>query len=341
MKLWARRAAATLAVGYFAALVVVLVLLRFVGESFWMTAFALYLPRVGFAFPLPFVVIALWLFGPRRLLWSQLAAALIVLFPLMGFVMNLPVGNKQPSLRLMSFNVNSAYSGVDTVVNAIVQHAPDIVVIQEVSANGDLLQSSLATHFPTVQSSTQFIIATKFPITATVEPDKLPHDGRLRSPRFILYSVKTPLGDIALYNVHPISPRFGLYSLRGSGLRKEILSGRFFRGERAGGLLADTALRAEQAMAFGAMAAKERGSVIIAGDTNLPSLSPVLARALEPFVDGFPSVGEGLGYTFPAKHPWMRIDRILTSHDLRLSSFTVDCDGASDHLCIVADVQKR
>jgi endonuclease/exonuclease/phosphatase family metal-dependent hydrolase len=37
----------------------------------------------------------------------------------------------------------------------------------------------------------------------------------------------------------------------------------------------------------------------------------------------------------------MRIDRILTSHDLVFTRFAVGCEGASDHLCVVADVARR
>jgi hypothetical protein len=189
--------------------------------------------------------------------------------------------------------------------------------------------------------STQFLIATRFPIESTFEPDKLPQGRYARAPGFVRHVVKTPLGDVAVYNVHPISPRHGMYGIR-AGLQKEILSGRAFKVEQTEAMQSDSALRATQVRAFAEKAAAETGSVIVGGDTNLPTLSPVLSSELtSSFIDGFSSAGSGFGYTFPAKHPWMRIDRIMTSHDLAFTSFSVGCEGASDHLCVVADIRRR
>ncbi len=340
VRLWARRIAAAAAIGYLAALVLIVLLLHTVGERWWATGVGLYLPRLGFALPLPFVVALLLLFGPRELLYSQLAALLIVVFPLMGFVVSVPTSRGEPSLRVLSFNVNSAYFGVDVVVDAITSYSPDVVLIQEIFDNGNELEAALKPHFPTVLRSTQFIVATKYAVDSTVEPGKLPHEGRARSPRFIRYTAKTALGEVVLYNVHPISPRYGMYAIRGKGFRRELLTGRFFKAENTDEMQGDSELRKSQVEAFARSAAAETGTVIIGGDTNLPTLSPILSN-LSPFVEGFPSTGFGFGYTFPAKLPWMRIDRILTSRDLTFTSFTVGCKGASDHLCVVADVRRR
>src|SRR5262249_3896652 len=63
-----------LAIGYPVALLIFIVSLRFVGEKWWGTTIALYLPRAPFALPLlPLVVAIVWL-GPRKLLWTQLLA---------------------------------------------------------------------------------------------------------------------------------------------------------------------------------------------------------------------------------------------------------------------------
>jgi endonuclease/exonuclease/phosphatase family metal-dependent hydrolase len=86
------------------------------------------------------------------------------------------------------------------------------------------------------------------------------------------------------------------------------------------------------------MAGTEHGPVIIAGDTNLATLSRVFAENLSTYTDGFVQAGAGFGYTFPANHAWMRIDRILTTKDLGVGNFRVSCRDCSDHLCVVADV---
>jgi endonuclease/exonuclease/phosphatase family metal-dependent hydrolase len=96
-------------------------------------------------------------------------------------------------------------------------------------------------------------------------------------------------------------------------------------------------LRMSQVRTFARMAARETLPVIIAGDTNLPNLSPSLDYVRD-FQDGFADAGRGLGYTFPARSPWMRIDRIMASRQLRFLSFDVGSSRASDHLCVVADL---
>jgi endonuclease/exonuclease/phosphatase (EEP) superfamily protein YafD len=82
--------------------------------------------------------------------------------------------------------------------------------------------------------------------------------------------------------------------------------------------------------------------VVIAGDTNLPGLSHVLHRYLSRYQDGFAKAGWGFGYTFPTRPrgPWMRIDRIVASDELRFVRFRVGRSLASDHECVVADLQR-
>lgn len=342
MKIWARRLAATAALLYLVGLFALFVLLRFAGERWWVTGVGLYVPRGILLLPLPFTVAALLLFGPRRLLWSQLAAALFVVFPLMGFVVSWPARRPGPTVRVLSMNVNSSFAGVDVVAAAVASWSPDIVLVQESLDNGERLRARLAELYPSVRLSTQFVVATRFPIDSVIAPDVIPYDGKSRSPRFVRYTMQTPLGEVAVYDLHPISPRMGMYALRGKkGLREELSTGSFFRAEHVANMQHDSALRALQTHAVAEMAAAEKIPVIIGGDTNLPTLSPMLRREFSPFVDGFSTSGFGFGYTYPARLPWMRIDRILTSRDLVFTRFAVGCRGASDHLCVVADLARR
>src|SRR5262245_63739177 len=88
-----RRSVAFACYAYVVGLLVALLALRFVGDHFWFTGVALYVPRVLFGLPiLLFIPLLLWM-GMLRLLWTQLAAALIVMFPLMGFVLPRPIAS--------------------------------------------------------------------------------------------------------------------------------------------------------------------------------------------------------------------------------------------------------
>lgn len=341
---WTRRLLRALAVAYPLTVVVTCIAVRGIGEAWWVSTAALYLPGILFVLPMPFIVGALWLTGMRRLVWSQLAAAVLVVFSIMGLVLPWPVhaDADAPRLRVITINVESGYAGAEKIVDAVAGYSPDVVLLQETAA-AEAFVPALRARFPIVATSNQFALGTRFPLIRTVEPEKLPYEGQLRSPRFIEYVLDTNLGPISFFSVHPISPREGLVSLRGEGLRHEIGSGRLFEGTRAHVLEVNTGLRRLQVQTFSEAADREEGAVVIAGDTNLPEASPLLHRALGGYRDAFHEAGWGFGYTFPTNkwRPWMRIDRILARGPLHFVHFEVGRPVVSDHHFVVADLQLK
>jgi endonuclease/exonuclease/phosphatase (EEP) superfamily protein YafD len=343
VKTWLRRTVRALAVAYPVSLLALVLMLRFAGEGFWVTTAALYLPRIGFAAPLPFIALGLYAARMRRLLSLQIASALLIVFPLMGFVLPWPVSAdaKAPRVRVLSFNVNVGHGGADAVVAEIDRYSPDVVLLQEVG-DGGAFASLLGSHYPTVHVSGQFILATRYDLTSTAEPPRLPYYGELRSPRFIEHVLETPLGPVSFYNVHPISPREALFALRGrSGLKREIGSGRILGSSAAPLIAYNAGLRTLQVERLWESASRETGPVVVAGDTNLPGLSRTLHRTLSGFQDGFRRASWGFGYTFPTNkwRPWMRLDRVFANGRLRFVGFQVSHSVVSDHRCVVADLQ--
>ncbi len=334
-------AAKALAVLYPLSLLALTVALRAVGERWWVTAVALYLPRVVFAAPLPVIALALYRLRLGRWLWTQVPAALLLVFPLLGFVLPWPQTAGGASMRVLSYNVDSGKGGVDRVVAEVDRFTPDIVLLQEVG-HADVFAAMLHERYATVDVYDQFILAARYPLSGMTHPERIPLAGEQRSPRFMRYVLDTPLGPVVVYNVHPISPRDDFTALRGKdGFRHELLSGRVFTGEAAPRIQGNSDLRALQVAAFAEGARRETAPVVIAGDTNLPGLSPVLAENLAPFTDGFTAGSWGLGYTYPNDRiPWMRIDRIVTTEKLRFTRFQVGASSASDHLCVVADLSR-
>ena len=340
---WGRRLLLGLAVAYPVALLLIILVLRLHG-GWWLARVMLYVPRIFFAIPLPFLVLGLALLRAWRFLLSQAAALLLVLFPLMGLVLPGPhsADGAAPVLRVMSYNVNGGNWGYDKVLAQIDELHPDVVLMQEVLGHTGWLLDELKKRYLVAQQSTQFIVASKYPISVTVDPQRVLQGERQRSPRSLTYVIDTPLGTIAFYNVHPISPRHGLWSLRVGGFRNAIRSGTLFDKERTRKLDADGSLSDLQVALFASNASKETLPVIIGGDTNLPGLHPALGK-LDAFRDGFKAAGWGFGYTFPAgRRAWMRLDRIFANRQLRFVGFQVGKhDWASDHRCVIADLQKE
>jgi endonuclease/exonuclease/phosphatase (EEP) superfamily protein YafD len=340
---WLRCAVRTASVAYPIALVALAATLRYVGESWWISAAGLYLPRALFALPLPFICIASFVLGMRRHLWLQAASAVVLLFPLMGFALPGPVSQVRgaPTLRVLSFNIDSGRGGVEAVVDEIGRYSPDVVLLQEVS-RGEALVRLLRSRYPTVELSTQFVLATRYRVISTREPGEVVFEGKSRRLPFVEYVLETPLGPVVFYNVHPSSPRAALYALRGAhGLKREITSGHLLGGSDARLLQDNAGPRALEAQTVTESATNQTAPVILGGDTNLPGLSPVFSRLFSKFEDGFSRAGWGFGYTFPTNkwRPWMRIDRILANDRLRFVGFEVGDSRVSDHRCVVAELQ--
>jgi vancomycin resistance protein VanJ len=328
---------------YVASIAGAIVLLRFVGERWWPSAAGLYLPRFPFALPLPILVLALVALKLYRQLWTQVAAGLLVLFPLMGLAIHWPAVRKAdaPVVRLLSYNVDSGNLGYSGVIEEVDRYSPDIAFFQEVGSPLDALAQPLKARYGTVIQTGQLMMATRYPVVSETNPDKVLYNGRARSPRFTQYRIETPLGSIVFYNVHPISPRGGLYTLRGGGLRRKLLAGHWLTSFDSSTLMSETGLREAQVREFTQAAARETLPVVIAGDTNLPGLSVILNESLSGYQDGFAAAGQGFGYTFPAGKAWMRIDRVFATSTLKFVGFEVGRSSASDHQCVVADLQAR
>jgi vancomycin resistance protein VanJ len=339
-----RLAVLALAVAYPVTLLLVVVALRGIGDRWWLTTVALYLPRVGFGLPLPVLTLALTMVRPRRWLLTQVAASLLLVFPLMGLKLS---GPRAPTagavhLRVMSCNIDLGSSSASELVAAIRSVDPDIVCLQE--ARGDEVRP-LAEGLPgyTVRRDGQFIVASKYAITEVYAPPWLPHAGEKHDPNFIRYRIAAPGGPLDLYDIHPVSPHGAFDRLIGGGLLHELASGRFFFNHEAFRKLERNAtLRKLQVGAVAEQAAASPYPVLIAGDTNLPSSSWELGRYLGGYQDGFAEVGRGFGYTFPArkKVTWLRLDRVFADGHFRFLSFSRLDLNVSSHYPVVADLER-
>jgi endonuclease/exonuclease/phosphatase family metal-dependent hydrolase len=329
------------AVVYLLALLVVAAALRLIGERWWVTTIALYLPRIGFALPLPLVIVALLIARSYRLLLTQVAAAFVLLFPLMGLHVG---GARAPSpgalrFRLFALNTGLCKNGTGEILDRIRGANPDVIALEEVD-DDDVEALRLGLPGFAFRHLDQFVIASRFPIEEEGGAPPIWIDGQVQSAQYAHCRLLTPAGPIRLFAVHPLSPHDAFDQLRGRGLRDEILSGRILRSASARAMQANTRERLEQVHALAADAASSSDPVIIAGDTNLPGLSWAFSHWLGGFSDGFAEVGRGFGYSYPAQRMvWMRIDRILAGSRFRFLDAATISPRISDHLAIAADLE--
>lgn len=326
------------AVGYPLALAAIILAFRFVGERWWITLTALYLPRVGFGLPLPFVLVAAYRWADRKFLALQAVSVLLLVVPLMGFSPGLGRFSPRPdgpSLRVMSFNVKFWAAKASVAAAEARKLDADIVLVQDAS-RGKHPELPAAFEGWHVRQDGEFVLATRFPVRNVHVPPSLVYPRGTGGAHYVHYTLETPVGLVDVFNVHPTSPRPGLEEVRGSGLRDEIVSGRLFEGRASGPAEWNAFRRGRQVAGIAARASASTNAVIIAGDTNLPGLSWILSENLGTYRDAFAQAGVGFGYTFPSRRPWMRIDRILTNTRLRARDVRVGDATPSDHLSVFA-----
>jgi vancomycin resistance protein VanJ len=336
-----------LAIGYLITLVAVVAGLRLGGERWWLATVALYLPRIGFGFPLPFVVAGLLGTRSYRLLPTQIACAVIVLFPLMGLRLGGPQAPTPGAWRFRVFtaNVGKGAGGIAQIVARARSANPDLIVLEEVADAPfgiERLRAGFAGYV--LWSSGQFAVASRFPIEDAELPPPLPLGDRLVSRNYARLRLLTPAGPIRLYAVHPISPHGAFDELRddrpGTGFTDQILTARVLDPQASAIVQENTARRVSQVRALADDARQSPEPVLIAGDTNLPGLSWALATLLGDYHDAFAEAGRGFGYTYPAWHRrWLRIDRILGGPRLHFLSAVSEPPRLYAHLPLTADVE--
>jgi vancomycin resistance protein VanJ len=290
-----------------------LVSLRAFGEHARPTFFLLYMPRQPFA--VGAIVLLSWAIVAKRprLVALEMVALLLALFPLMGLRLGHAEKARGPSMRLLTYNV--FYERIDeaALTREIAAANADFIVLQAARTSYvPKLEAALPGFH--VRGDDELVLASR-------------HDFWMNAPEpwpdvrqsWIRCGFEGPTGRFEVVNVHPVSARAGLF-------------------DRAHPSVAN-ALRERQITAATAAALRSGDPVIVAGDTNLPEPSAIARKAFAPFHDAFADVGFGFGYTFPAKYPWMRIDRVLGSARVRFLDVRVMPRGASDHRAVVVDFE--
>ena len=330
-----RRFAHVLGVGYLVSLALLIIVMRFVGEQNWITTLLLYLPRVGFFLPLPVVVIAYLAVGDRRrAVTSTIAATVLIVFPLMGFRWKGPRPAAPGQIRVMTWNTYYGRVDNDAIRRMVADENPDIFVAQATAhRTRELFRADPGGY--ALENDEEFFLATKFPVVEKVSFADAPDETRHRA-NYVRYTLKTPTGLVDLFSMHPKSPRTGVDRFRGTGLRTKLAQGEL--PDDTGPIEENTELRRRQVEDVAAAVRASKNPVIVAGDTNLPTLSWLYDRTFGQLQDSFTATGRGFGYTFPAKRAWLRIDRVLADDHFRFLESHVGPTIASDHHYVVADL---
>jgi endonuclease/exonuclease/phosphatase (EEP) superfamily protein YafD len=305
-------------------------------ENHAVLALLLYVPYPVYLLPALVALACSFGLGWR---WRLLAVVtlLVVLIPLM----HLSWGHADEGyrrVRLMTYNVKSYLAvhrpnGVAEVAMEVMQHDPDIVVMQDAGQFLDERYSpptALKTIFGSRETYVfgQYIVASRLPLKGCL-PGWIPYNGQNHS--FVHCVVSANGIDFDLVTVHFVTPREGLNAARNEGVKglgvwRDNMHKRL---TQSGGL-------ADQLRAM-------KRPRVVAGDLNAPENSSVVQDLLETGLrDAFSSAGKGYGYTH-GHSLWpgisfLRIDHILVSNEIGVGDAYAGGKKASQHRPVIADL---
>lgn len=330
-------------------------------EQFWPIGF------IGLAFPyivlMLFLSIVFWLIVKPRLALISVMALLVGYkqisvffgFSLAGYKIE---AKDSTTLRIVTWNVQS-FNGLtknkntkrlirEDILDLIKHYQPDIICLQEFNHsknagppadNLDFFKKEFPYIFFPVDYAygnyqTGTIILSKLPIVGT---------GKLRyaNEEHLLYaSVTRGIDTIRVYTTHLQSFNFKptdyqniehikqQESLRGSrSLIRKLRTGNIFRNKQADLVSAELE--------------KFNGHSIICGDFNDVPNSYTYFTIKHNRQDAFLQKDFGLGRSFVAIAPTLRIDYILPSQSLEVIQFDSADEGLSDHVMLVCDVRVK
>lgn len=317
---------------YAAIAVLVLALIRTLGDRFWLATALLFMPRMVLL--LPVVVLAAlagWARRPR--LWALHAATLLlVLFPIMG--LSLPIGQlwslrmPGPRIRVMTLNQGQGDMSGYRLINLVESQQISLICFQEgYTGHEGRPDEALETYFARGwYRNRERSIFSRFPIVEELPTlDNPDGDATFWRVRVDRARIKTPQGlEFVLAAVHMPSMSYALESLRGFDV-PTVNQHIAWRAEKIG-------------LAAAHLADSPDLPMLVGGDFNMPADSTLMSTLqVARLHHAFDEAGWGFGYTRPSEFPWVRIDHILGSPELTFTRCWVGPDVGSDHLPLIAE----
>lgn len=316
--------------GYLALALVACASLWALADRWWPATLFLFGPRWVLLLPLAALIpLALKRRAPLLLIPLTIGGA-IVLFPVMGLRLGSlsRAGSDEgaATLRVVTLNTDGALGPALDLPFRLEEWRADIVALQEC---GDVLQAIVVGlegwHR---QATQQMCVLSRYPIRSTAvtnwnDLEAARERGIGGSSQAVSHVIETPHGPIQFVNLHLETPRKGLEGLFELDIRR---------------VAENTTLRAIESRRTRDWLQEATGSVIIAGDFNMPVESTIYRKDWAGFRNAFSDAGVGFGMTRDNGWIRVRIDHILTGDHWRARRVSVIPGVGLDHRPVVAEL---
>jgi hypothetical protein len=294
-----------------AAVVLATLIIHLVSEHVWLTALAIYMPRV------PFMAVALLLIPPacvwhRRSILINLLTVLVVLGPLMGFRAGTSgwFSGRAPKLerlRVVTCHVGDA-DGLPSALSEMMAIVPDLVVLQRVDPNDEGLLKTFDGWYQSSEST--LFVSSRFPMQQ-LSVCRAPDSGQVIA---VAYEIDNPAGRIRLVAV---DQSMGDDPTEGFAFRALLF------GSHRDTMRESLKRRALFTKTVRDFVDKHRAGIpmLVAGDFDSPVDGTEFRNSWSGWTNAFSEKGRGYGFTAPCRTPWywpngtpwLRVDHILVS----------------------------
>lgn len=314
-----------------ALLIAALLLLRVLGDRWWLLLPLLYGPRWPLA-----VLLLTPLLGHRRrgarrtltALTTGIAALLLVIDVRIPWRRLIPAGSDaMQRVTVVTWNAQGGGPNHQQTVAALLEWSPDVMVIAECSAELAVALKELVTR--ELHRSSDLCFVTKAPVTEWGPRDPRDFWELAGSGAIGRMAIDFNGTEVLVGGVHLETPREALEELGFLALRS-------FRATA----IDNQALRdLESSVARNWIApADELRPVIIAGDFNLPVESAIYRRWWGDLTNAFSARGAGLGWTKRTRWFGVRIDHVVVGNGIRVRRVALGPAMGSDHRPVIVDL---
>jgi vancomycin resistance protein VanJ len=332
--------------GYAASLLVLIVLMKWVGERNVTTAFLLYLPPTIWLLPVPVLGFIALLIRKRHLA-SLLLITVAAAYSLFEFRSGeepilAPSDRPENSLTVLSYNSGQNRRQSLQPFKNLCQ--PDVLVFQDSRNRATkYLNSEGYTEFTHAESIAEYTLVSKFPI---LSKESFNHQRNNRplafAARFVIDFHGQP---VSIYAVHYPTPRDLLLHFRKGAFLVGVLGfpGSPFASSRKK-YQGFWDYNIEMTKEIIERSNRDPNPVIVAGDFNAPSLGYIHSLLSDSLTDAHAEVGNGSGHTFPGATnnplslfgPWMRIDYLFCNDKLQPLWCLTEKNRPSQHRAVTA-----
>jgi len=308
---------------YLLSIIAVAIALRTIGDRHWIGTVLLLSPRWILALPLLLLIPWALLTKSWRTTALHALSAIALLWTVLGLVISVPrTDDSRADLRLLSCNIHRQHVDAEALSAYLDEVRPDVVALQDWSSTHEdtLFQDGWHTH-----REDELFVASRFPIISVtpIDFDEDPAIPPGEKGFAAIFTLDTPHGLISLINLHFASPHSGLDSMRTDHGKK---------------LTTNIARREHESIVVRAAAERLTGPLIIAGDFNTVSESPIFREQWSGFSDAYLTRGLGLGFTYLNRTTQIRIDHILAGEQVLIERCWVGPDVSAAHRPLIADI---